>query len=102
MQKLRRSSNSRQIGRKEKIWTVEESTSRRSSGGAYRRRRPTAVGSHREIPTVVRSGEVAHRVSLRRRSAQRKREIPESRGSTFQGSHIQRTVHVKSRFHDTR
>jgi hypothetical protein len=32
------------------IWTVEEFTSRRSSGEAYSRRRPTAVGSHSEIP----------------------------------------------------
>jgi hypothetical protein len=48
------------------IWTVEEFTSRRSSGGAYSRRRPTTVGSHKEIPIAVGSREVAQRLSLRR------------------------------------
>jgi hypothetical protein len=45
---------------KEKIWTIEEFTSRRSSEGACRKRRPTAIGSHEEISTVVGSGGVAH------------------------------------------
>jgi hypothetical protein len=39
------------------------SMSRRSSGGAYRRRRPIVVGSHTEIPSAVGSGEGAQSLS---------------------------------------
>jgi hypothetical protein len=37
-----------------------EEETRRSSGGAYRRKNPTTVGSQEEIPSSVGSGEVAH------------------------------------------
>jgi hypothetical protein len=51
------SNRNRRIGWRKKIWTVEEFTSRRSSRGAHRRKRPTAVRSHEEIPSAVGSGE---------------------------------------------
>jgi hypothetical protein len=52
------------------------STSRRSSGGAYRRRRPTAVGSHIEIPSAIGSGEGAQRLSLWRSAEKKNRSEP--------------------------
>jgi hypothetical protein len=58
-QKLRRGSTSHLIGRREEIWTVEDLCPGRSSEEAHRRRRPTAVGSHIEIPSAVGSGEDA-------------------------------------------
>jgi hypothetical protein len=57
------SNRSRRIGWRRKIWTIEEFTFRRSSGGAYSRRRTIAIGSHSEIPSAVGSGEAAQRLS---------------------------------------
>jgi hypothetical protein len=61
-------------------------TSRRSSGGAYRRRRLTAVGSHSEIPSAVESGGVAQRLASgggaheeNRSESLDLRQIPDSR-----------------------
>jgi hypothetical protein len=54
--KLRRSTVNRQIGGEKRSGPLIF-TSRRSSGGAYRRRRPTAIGSHSEIPSTIGSGE---------------------------------------------
>jgi hypothetical protein len=64
----RKCSRGSSSGRREEIWTIEDLRPGRQK--KPQKGRPTAVGSHIEIPSAVGSGGVAQSLSLRRRSAE--------------------------------